>query len=380
MALVFESDAYRSDPARPGTHALVVGIGEYPYLLGGSHERQEVVGELALKQLTSSPASARAVRDWLLGTGAFAGVANAGLHNPAAPLATVDVLLSAADDHTDVPSAERLVSAILDWKDRCDTSEANVAFLYVCGHGLQLTDLVLLASDFGDPHHRGNLWKGALSLDSIHQGMAKCKARQQFLFFDCCRAYQTQLRVRVATGVQAFDDLVDDPRRHHIAAYATLEGEYAFGAIHQPSYFTAALLDGLSGFGSEPGNGGWEVTNGSLSRALHKLMEFDTKTTPNRQMVEGRLTGDAVLHRLRERPKVKLRVECQPAHRMGGATFSITCAAESYTHRGQDGPFTSLISPGEWAFELRHDDANLSPQHDLVLCVPPTFPKLFQVV
>src|ERR1700720_4792327 len=154
--------------------------------MGGAKEGE---GEgFPLRQLTSSPKSARAVCDWLCAAGQYAGQANAGVNNPAAPLASVDLLVAeepAAAPHpagADDPVAVRLIEALEDWIKRCDANPDNIAFLYLCGHGLKLGDLVLLASDFGRSGVN-NAWKYAVSLDSIRLGMRKCKAIRQFLFF-----------------------------------------------------------------------------------------------------------------------------------------------------------------------------------------------------
>jgi hypothetical protein len=68
--------------AGSATHALVIGVGSYPHLLGGSGALCE--DNEGLAQLTSPPVSARKFADWLICS--FA--------NPDKPLASVALLIS----------------------------------------------------------------------------------------------------------------------------------------------------------------------------------------------------------------------------------------------------------------------------------------------
>jgi hypothetical protein len=378
MAIVFQSPACAADPAAAGTHALVVGIGAYPFLAGGTEEGKGA-HFVKMQQLTSSPASARAVRDWLLAQGDYANIANAGLRNDVAPLASVDVLI-ADEGEPDIPTAARLVEALEAWVARCNTNADNVAFLYVCGHGLQLQDLVLLAADFG---RKGvpNAWKYAISLDSIRLGMRKCDARSQFMFFDCCRNYAVSVNAGAERGVQFFDKFLDEPdKRGYVALYSTLEGEYAYGKADQPSYFTRALLHGLLGFASERKSGGWRVTNKMLSKALQDLMRFDVKgATANRQFVGGDSPGDAVLHMLTTPPKVRTLVQCAPDSYLGNVTFRLQRGAVDIQHSGDQGPFYRDVDPGEWLIGMRHNQGAVPDQTDDPVVTPPSFDKTFVI-
>lgn len=381
MALIFRSPQFDANPSEPATHALLVGIGRYPYLLGGSEAGQGA--GFPLRQLTSSPKSARAVADWLLARGACLGVPNAGLNNPAAPLGTVDLLLAEdpaatpAGENVDNPTATRLVEAIDEWVVRCNTHADNVAFLYFCGHGLKLGDLVFLASDFGKANVP-NAWKYAISLDSIRLGMRKCKAKRQFMFFDCCRSYFANVNAGNERGVQIFDSLLDaQDLRNYVAMYSTLEGSAAYGKPEEPSYFTQALLGALTGFGSERRSQGWEVTNRMINKALHEIMRFDVQGTANLQIVAGESAGDAVLHRLRSLPQVKTRVQYTPDSQMAQFGFTLERAPERFDHAGANGPFRRDIAPGEWRIDLTQNGQPVQDQSDQPVLTPPSFDKLF---
>lgn len=76
-ALIFEGD-----PKKPGTHVLLIGIGTYPYLLGGPDQRPEIADGMG-QLLTPSP-TVRALADWFLDT----------FENPDHPLASLAMLIS----------------------------------------------------------------------------------------------------------------------------------------------------------------------------------------------------------------------------------------------------------------------------------------------
>lgn len=376
MALIFASDDSDSNPGAPGTHVLVIGIGRYPHLLGGSHVGDRHFG---LRQLTSAPISAWRITEWLLpsqGSGARSGLANR-----RAPLATVDLLISeeGSPDGEGTPTAKNIIAAVEKWYARCDRNPENVAMLYVCGHGLMLLDHVLLASDFGN-QKSVNLWNQAISLDCISQGLRKCKARNQFLFFDCCRAYPVMVNGAPSQGHQIFDLVLNTvDSRNLIILRSTLEGSFAYAQTDQPSYFTTALLEGLSGFASERLGSGWAITNSMLANSIHKIMTFDSVAEADRQIAEVDISGHAILHELGHAPVVKTRVRCEPSLHMTSASFGLSRMNELFEHQGKDGPFRRDISPGQWTMTMSHQQGVYPTQDDDPIVMPPSFDKIFEV-
>lgn len=70
---------------QPQTHAIIIGVGDYPHLRNGSAFRERpATSTMGLGQLTSSPISAKAFSDWMVNN----------FNNPNAPLGTVELLLS----------------------------------------------------------------------------------------------------------------------------------------------------------------------------------------------------------------------------------------------------------------------------------------------
>ncbi len=380
MTLAFHSPAFDADPAAAGTHALVVGVGEYPFLNGGKSEVPN--NPFGLKQLKSSPISARAVRDWLTASGAYAGKVHAGLNNPDAPLASVECLISDADppagEVIDVPTAQRLDNVFHAWIARCDANPGNVAFLYLCGHGLRMKDLVFLASDFGEPAN--NRWKRAFSLDCIRLGMRKCAARSQFMFFDCCRSYPSSFSDPAAQGEQLFDSFLDHADdRGYAALYSTQDGSFAFARPDEPSYFTRALLDALSGYGAERKAGRWLITNKMINKALQDIMSFDLRVAPNLQVIPGDSPGNAILHVLRHVPTARIHMKCNPLAHMNEVEFSGSRAAVNFVHPGRDGPLRKDVEPGEWRLTMTYLDGSAPPVIDDAIVSPPAYDGTFQI-
>src|SRR5260370_12380507 len=73
----------QTQAGQPHTHVVLRGVGTYRHIRGGKDYKAELPVS-NLRQLTSPPISARKFADWLLKE----------LHNPDAPLGSVELLLS----------------------------------------------------------------------------------------------------------------------------------------------------------------------------------------------------------------------------------------------------------------------------------------------
>src|SRR5450830_1169609 len=177
-------------PRARGTHALVIGVGDYPWLQGGSQQpvfpRNEGMG-----QLSSPPLSARAFAEWLMSPDGF--------RNTDRPLASLDLLISDPTTTQFTPPGGtsmqiqranfvEIQAAVLNWFARGDHTDDQLIF-YFCGHGIS-TGLMttLLPEDYGrlqlPPQASLSL---AIDFDSLYQGMDSCRARRQLFFIDACR-------------------------------------------------------------------------------------------------------------------------------------------------------------------------------------------------
>lgn len=118
----------------PGFHAIVIGVGEYPHLIGGNSPKSDHHGGMA--QLTSPPVSARRVADWLLQESDHP-------EHPKLALSSLALLLSDAENseyenpvdqsrHQIEPATSANVKkAIREWKARGD-GDADNHLLFFC--------------------------------------------------------------------------------------------------------------------------------------------------------------------------------------------------------------------------------------------------------
>ena len=155
----------------PRTHAFVVGVGHYPHCaeLASTTRAGRLAQEIG--PLTTAPASALAVAQWLLDNMR---------EDPVAPLGSLEVLISAQQpavvDAIEVEAArfDNTREAFWRWKARCDTNERNVALFYFCGHGWERSDQVLLLEDLGVRPHA--FFENAVNFRRTYLGMRNCRA------------------------------------------------------------------------------------------------------------------------------------------------------------------------------------------------------------
>jgi hypothetical protein len=343
-----------TNAAGPATHAIVIGVGAYPHLVGGT-ERLTDWNE-GMEQLTSPVLSARALASWLIDN----------LRDPAKPLATVALLLSETSprpfrnprtgtDHViETASMGNARQALAEWKNRGAGNEDRLLF-YFCGHGLGSgTKLALLLSDFG--HNENDPLDAAIDFDGFHLGMETCAAREQCFFIDTCRANSdTTLG---AGGYMGVPIVKPDFSRLQIPApvpreapifYSTMLGQDAYGKPGRCSPFADALLWALGGAGSDCNEGDWRVSTTGLKRAIDFSMAraFDAGSQRAPVPATNNLTT-FYFHYLTAEPSATVFVGCQPqdanpfarlSYRFGGAV--------------QDRP---APSPEDWELDLLAGD------------------------
>jgi len=304
------------------THALVIGVGSYPYLVGGNGPLTD--DNEGLRQLTSPPVSARAFADWLVTS----------FSNPDKPLASVALLISEANNVVDGNTStylnpktnvshdleraqiDTVAKAVDEWQTRADSRVDNMTIFYFCGHGIaQSSDAALLTEDFGKINN--NALDGAIDFRKFQLGMNRCAASQQCYFVDACRASSDMLIENRDYAGRPLVQILKNarrgiPNRLSPVFYASLGGDLAYARPGQASVFTDALLKSLNGAGSDDEEGDWRVSTTRLLDALNYYMsrEFDGGGT----QVQVPTTGDqAVMHiHYLTNPKVPVEVKCQP--------------------------------------------------------------------
>jgi hypothetical protein len=273
-ALVYQG----TDSGQPGTHVLIIGIGEYPYLLGGSHANAQVSGGMG--QLTAPPISAREMAKWFLTE----------FQNTEKPLASLALVLSEPSAtnsaasfvhaHANQPAnelprgtADEVAGAIENWVQRASKNTQNQTIFFFCGHGVSTGESILLLRDFGE---RGLLarFAGALNLNDFTSAMQTMVPDYQLFLIDACRVPTSIARSvlgKAHVGRSPLDPLDIDMRGgmpakqsiHHSSSQLTL----SHGRRNGTSLYTDALLQALDGGGAQRDLDSWVGTIG-LQQAL----------------------------------------------------------------------------------------------------------------
>ena len=276
MSLVFE----RVDESKAQIHAMIVGVGDYPYLSGGRlFDDVGVVGSIANSRLGSPPISARELASWMIRN---LGPSAAPRTSPT--LGSLELLISPTEDYLP-PSAtapiavetaklKNIRDAFRRWSQRCDKSKDNVALFYFCGHGLEHGLTLLLAEDFGADADCP--WENCIDFTTTWYGMADCKAATQCYFLDACRSTPIELLKGNASHSTALKttQTLKSPKRNAPIFQSAILGQEAEAKTNAASHFAKALIQSFESVGAANYDGQkWYVSTGSLGLALQFLME-----------------------------------------------------------------------------------------------------------
>jgi hypothetical protein len=340
------------DQATPGTHALVVGVGRYPALVGGSAPLYDKHGGMG--QLTSAPVSALAFASWL--------VDPAGYRSAAAPLRSLELLVSVEPPASFAPPGEAPVEvgaatfesfrkAVLAWFARGGASPKSRTIFYFCGHGiLGGLNTSLLLEDFGLVPPAA--LDSALDFTRFHKGMDQCLAREQLYLIDACRvASSVVLHSAENYGVPIIQaDKPTHPRRKPPAVYSALPGAAAYGRAGETSFFTDALLRAMKGSGAGRDGKAWRILPSVLHRAVNRLLGDAIAGTGADQACSIEPLVDFALHDLDE-PVVPVKVSVQPPLAASNDVLRATRGGVDLSQGPPIPPLWSLeLPPGEYRF------------------------------
>jgi hypothetical protein len=306
--------------ATPGTHVLMVGVGQYPFLKDGSApEGERLELHMNMGQLSSPPHSVDELARWFVD-------GQRGFHNPERPLRSLQVLCSSSTplrlpdssgQMHDVAGASTasVHRAILDFMARGSRNEENLLIFYFCGHGLAFSEVqnALLLADFGS--HGANPMTDAIAFDELRQGlMGQCSARYQLSFIDACRTLPTEGFTKKygdkSAGQSVVAGGISRELRDKVAPvfFATGLAAPAYGVPEQASLFTQGLLSCFRGVGSRDEDDQWRVTVPAIAEGINKSVQslvFERQP----QFCQPRDTGQGfVLHQLRGLPEVIVKV------------------------------------------------------------------------
>ena len=341
------------------THAIVIGIGDYPHLLGGSDTLSE--HNDGMGQLTSPPVSARKLAEWLIQN----------YQNPNQPLASVSLLLSEAprkdfinpkSQQTHQPEAATYANvkrAIGAWALRGRQNKENFLIFYFCGHGIaQGSDMSLLMSDYGENDLALPL-NHAIDFRRFRLLMSRNLPSRQIYFVDACRANSDRL---IETFGYAGDPMAPAGAADVAEApvyYATLSGELAFGKPNQVSVFTDGLIKGLNGSGSDDSEGEWRVTTSRLKEAIDYHVRQALEGGAKRAQVPP--TDDLTtfdIHYLSGLPEVPVSVTCKPPSENENA--ELVCEGGALRNRRQpdSAHWTLPLPAGKYRFAAEFPSGN----------------------
>lgn len=235
----------------PAAHALVIGVGRYDWFPQGQRHGRRKGDRISKEftQLTSPPASARALREGLLDR--FRGLpGEKSLGSLEAAVSAEEEIVLKGDDGAGITLGPATLDGVEEafeaWYERCDSHPGNVAMLFFCGHGVQVGrgPQALLLQDTGE--NVRDYFRNAVDLHSLVEGMEHNRARIQCFFIDACGFAPEELFER---GDLCATQLVVPPRRprarDRIVIHSTRAGARAHGPMGGVTRFTDAVLRAL---------------------------------------------------------------------------------------------------------------------------------------
>lgn len=305
MALIFDN----RNPHEPGVHAILIGVGSYPYMRP-DHPLGQFAPAAGLDDLESPLRSVEALAEWL----------RTDLDVPNTPLRSLRVLGSSPNRTSPLPvgttTFENIQREIRSWFDDVDSHEGNLAIFYFVGHGLAAgAKQALLAEDFGSDRHAP--FEQSLDPDQFASAVRKAKARRQLFLIDACssdiplgRDYdsvnprpiiQAEKHANLSIVKQSF-------------LRASAFGTSAFGRRAGLSLFMEAFLKAMRGGAAvRMGGGRWIVQTDMLRTVLSRLIE-QSPDGQGQEVSFGGINLSSILHfhQLAGEPLVPVEVACDP--------------------------------------------------------------------
>lgn len=359
---------HEDSAAQPATHALLVGVGRYPHLIGGGDDLP-YAKHGGMGQLTSPPLSAVEFAKWLISSFKY----------PAKPLGSVALLAAGVDDidfiHPNThavttledPTFANLRVAAREWKARGDSSPENLMLFFFCGHGIAHgPDQALLLQDFGgDPDAALD---SALDFRRFHLGMECCRARHQCFFIDACRTADSNIIDAAGyAGQPIFTPTTrrdrELPMRQKPAFYSTFAGERAQSRTSEISLFTDALLRAFEGGGADNTEGEWWIDTNQLQKTVQFMMDrAHEQGFPRAQISPVDHMSMFPLHQLAADPVVPVAIGCRPASWNEQATLFWSRHGEIERRPPEDKDWDTVLQLGDYTFGAQLPPGQPAPQ------------------
>lgn len=316
---------YQGPAASRNTHVMLIGVGTYVHLNGGLED--PAADHFGLGQLTSPPASARALADWFIRF----------FDCPDRPLGTVRMLLSelAPATYTNpITGAQYLPpfadlaetkAAVQKWSESEVSTDDQLIF-YFCGHGLAGgVDELYPLRDFGrnDPADDGPFAR-AINLNRFAAGLATVRASNQLLILDTCREKDELIHANGNDGAGLI--VARQGRRFAIAQnmaqcviHSAGPDSQARGLPGQPSLCAQALMWVLDGAAASSSGGVWHIKSTLISNAITDLQERHFPTGYKAQRSDLTRAANIAVRRFPQRPKVPVFIKRRDGLSLVGA-------------------------------------------------------------
>lgn len=346
MTLYWPDQPNQIDLSQPRLHALVIGVGDYPHLMGGAGH--PAVTNFGLQQLTTTRLTAIRVAEWL----------TTDHHHPVCPLGSIELLLSPAEQLTrpdnsqvaiEVSTKDNIKQAFDRWWARCNALAGNMAFFYFAGHGISTASQYLLAADFGKPTVP-DLWAHCIDFDGMRVGMRANAADTQLFFVDACREKPIDALVQQNPhGDPLCSSSIFDQVAASAAYYAAADGRQAYGPAADITFFSTAVLEALAGAGAVNKGGKWVVDTFSLGNAIGQILA--SLATVHSQPLTCNPDPDGVPAAVHfpAAPIVRAAIGCQSDQANTEAEIRLQRQAVSHhSPPGDPRPWTGKLPPGDW--------------------------------
>lgn len=342
---------FSTDPEKPQTHAMVVGIGTYPHCGPGA----QLDAAKHIKNLTSPPASAHAVVDWLQ--------ANASVLR--APLASITLLADQVDGsahQVTAPTFDNIRNNMRVWQSGARSEDCLL--LYWCGHGFVTEHgrRILLCQDVGED---GMFWDRSVDNAADLTLARGSQAQTQLWLIDACQEAASKLKTFNPHGRTTLPDLTTtllaQTTGKDIGVILSSDMfQTSEGNRHSPSYFCQALIEALNWRAYVERDGeGWSVrTNDIVGPVNDHLQE---RNLDQRCHSRGCI-GHTILEP-NQPPSIPAVMCCDPKTIQPRVTMSLNKVGQTVSALT---PVASQQSPSEqdWSLDLQAGMFILSGTHD----------------
>nr|WP_262898671.1 caspase family protein [Dawidia soli] len=338
------------DPSKAQLHVLIIGVGVYPFLSGGTSQKNQIGALNQIGQLTSTVHSAEKFRETVLALQAT--------NSWARPLGSVEMLVSAlpgTPQKYTAPTRDNVEEAYNAWSDRCGSQKENIAIFYFAGHGFAKRQHHLLLEDFGENTRLP--CKGSFEFNDTRQAFSANPAQTQLFFIDACRKVDRTLIDYEMTS-SALDTIKNNSVgcAYDLTIRAATHNEATYGERNGLAHFTKALVLALTGQASVPIKGKWTVDMNSIATNINKILDHIEVSKRSEKGCQVYMNRSTPLITLASAPEALLQVVCDPgaAHEIA-ELHCLTDEGEPFTYRQQPSPDPWMVKLPCGHYRLRAD-------------------------